>query len=201
MTETPTARQQELVEQALELIREGGLAALTVRRLAERVGFSEAALYRHYPSKQALLHAVVGNLVEERVLSPLRRIAADRDLDPTERLIQLVTHHVLVVQEVDGLPILLLAEAAATGDDELLGLVQKAGRGLNGIFVAVLEELPAGEGRPPAAELASLLLGFSAATAVRRRVFPGIVLARPVVERLARYLTTRLVPMPPEGSP
>ena len=57
--EARTPRQEELLDLALALTREVGLAGLTVRKLAERAGFTEAALYRHFHNKQALLLAMV----------------------------------------------------------------------------------------------------------------------------------------------
>lgn len=50
---------------AVELLDEVGLDALTTRRLAAKLGVQAGALYRHYPSKQALLDAVAGHLMGE----------------------------------------------------------------------------------------------------------------------------------------
>lgn len=50
-----TPRQVEIVEAAGQLIAEKGYARLTTKRLAERMQFSEAALYRHFSSKEDIL--------------------------------------------------------------------------------------------------------------------------------------------------
>jgi AcrR family transcriptional regulator len=47
-----------LIDGALELLREGGVEALTLRAAARRAGVSPAAPYRHYEDKNALLAAV-----------------------------------------------------------------------------------------------------------------------------------------------
>jgi TetR/AcrR family tetracycline transcriptional repressor len=79
------ARRDEVLDAALELLDEVGLDALTVRRLAERLEVQPGALYRHYPSKAALLDAMVERVVAtETVETPpdtewdesVRRIAA-----------------------------------------------------------------------------------------------------------------------------
>ena len=44
-----------LIDQALEMIADGGVAALNVRTLARRVGVSEAALYHHFAGRADLL--------------------------------------------------------------------------------------------------------------------------------------------------
>lgn len=49
---------RRLVEEAILMLREGGLASLSLRRLAERVGVSQTALYHHFQDKQGLLCAM-----------------------------------------------------------------------------------------------------------------------------------------------
>ncbi|MFI6920602.1 TetR/AcrR family transcriptional regulator C-terminal domain-containing protein [Nonomuraea spiralis] len=56
-------RRTEVLRAAIELLDEVGLDALTMRLLASRLGVRASALYRHYPSKQALLDAMVAHLV------------------------------------------------------------------------------------------------------------------------------------------
>jgi AcrR family transcriptional regulator len=48
-----------LLEEALRTIQAGGVEALTLRAVGEKLGVSRTALYRHFSDKQALL-AVVG---------------------------------------------------------------------------------------------------------------------------------------------
>ena len=47
-----------LVEAALEILRQEGLEALTLRAVARRVGVSQAAPYRHFSDRRALVAAV-----------------------------------------------------------------------------------------------------------------------------------------------
>ena len=49
---------QTLVIQAIQLIEDEGLAALSLRRVAREAGVSQAAPYSHFKNKQALLTAV-----------------------------------------------------------------------------------------------------------------------------------------------
>ena len=56
-------RRAEVLQAAIELLDEVGLDGLTMRLLAGRLGVQAGALYRHYPSKQALLDAMVAHLV------------------------------------------------------------------------------------------------------------------------------------------
>ena len=54
----------EIVEAARGLLAERGLAGLTMRRLAERLGVQPGALYYHVASKQDLLAAVAAEILE-----------------------------------------------------------------------------------------------------------------------------------------
>ena len=58
-------RRSEIVEAALAVAQENGLAAMSMRAVADRVGVSVMALYRHVPTKEALLDELVGRLLAE----------------------------------------------------------------------------------------------------------------------------------------
>ncbi len=45
---------ERLLAAALELVQEGGYAAASVKEISERVGVTNSALYRHFPSKAEL---------------------------------------------------------------------------------------------------------------------------------------------------
>lgn len=53
---------EEIVHTALELVSAEGLAAVTMRRLADRIGVTPMALYHHVPNKSDLLDLVVNQV-------------------------------------------------------------------------------------------------------------------------------------------
>jgi TetR/AcrR family transcriptional regulator, tetracycline repressor protein len=61
---------QAIVTQAHALVHEGGAPALSMRALAAALGTSPTGLYRHFPSKQWLLVAVVDHVLAEVETSP-----------------------------------------------------------------------------------------------------------------------------------
>jgi AcrR family transcriptional regulator len=197
MTERPdltplTARQEDLLQETLQLVREVGLGGVTVRRVAERMGFSEAALYRHFPSKSDLLVALVQRMGGQ-LLEPVRKLAADPARSLEERLEAILRHHVRLIVEVEGLPMLLLAEAAAAGDEALLGQMRKVVGELMAIEEELLCALP--PERLPAApkDLVLLLFGLPAAIAFRLKVFPGVTIGAAEAGELAEVLVRRLL--------
>ncbi len=77
-------RQLEIIEAAGQLVTEDGFAALTTKRLAERMHFTEAALYRHFKSKEEILVTMLHHLasnIDERLAS-----VAEAHPDPVERV-------------------------------------------------------------------------------------------------------------------
>ncbi|GAA4833463.1 helix-turn-helix domain-containing protein [Kitasatospora terrestris] len=69
---------------ALACFAERGYDATRTKHIAERAGMSEAALYRHYPSKEAIARALYAETVEAYVRT-LREVA-DGPGGPLERL-------------------------------------------------------------------------------------------------------------------
>jgi AcrR family transcriptional regulator len=59
-------RQREIAEAALELVAKHGLDGATVSRIAKSVQLTRGALYRHFPSREAVLLAAM-DLMGERV--------------------------------------------------------------------------------------------------------------------------------------
>lgn len=52
-------RQNQIVTAAVELIAAQGIQKLTMKRIAESIGVTEPAVYRHFPNKKAILLAVL----------------------------------------------------------------------------------------------------------------------------------------------
>lgn len=54
-----------MVLAALDIVTREGVEALTMQRLADELGYAIGALYRYFPSKEALLLAVQGRVLEQ----------------------------------------------------------------------------------------------------------------------------------------
>jgi AcrR family transcriptional regulator len=70
-----------VVDAALEMIAEDGLAKLSTRRLGQRLGCEAMSIYHHFPSKQHLLDALVDHVIAgfewpDVTLAPLQRLRA-----------------------------------------------------------------------------------------------------------------------------
>jgi AcrR family transcriptional regulator len=195
-----SARREQILDRASELATEAGLGHLTMKRIAARVGFSEAAIYRHFATKQALLLGLMGRL-EAQLLVPIRAIAEKPDLPPVARLQQIIQHHLSVVLERHGLTIQLLAEASAAGDPALLSRMRGIMRGYLEILVRLAEEAAAGGSLPADTDprvLAVWLLGGPAAMAIEHRLRVDPALERHVEGKLVPFMFQLLAGLPRE---
>ncbi len=72
-------RREGVLDAAIAILDEYGLADLTMRRLATSLGVQPGALYWHFPNKQSLLGAVADRLLEP-VDAPLEAATWDDQL-------------------------------------------------------------------------------------------------------------------------
>ncbi|WP_051261370.1 TetR/AcrR family transcriptional regulator [Desulfovibrio inopinatus] len=104
-------RQEEIIRATLAVAAEHGVSGITVKRVAEKVGLSPAALYRHFAGKDEVLSAVqdflsdrIGPAIME-ALSAKSPLAGVRSL--FERIVAAINEHrmlpvVMISQDVWG---------------------------------------------------------------------------------------------------
>lgn len=73
---------QELLAAAHALVKEEGYDGLTIRKLAQRVGYAPMSVYSYYPDKHAILLALARDAFETLAL----RMEKDAPADPVEAL-------------------------------------------------------------------------------------------------------------------
>ncbi len=52
-------RQQQIIESAIKIIADNGIQNLTTKNLAEEIGISEPALYRHFNNKLSIMKSII----------------------------------------------------------------------------------------------------------------------------------------------
>ncbi|MFO0596399.1 MAG: TetR/AcrR family transcriptional regulator [Myxococcaceae bacterium] len=118
------ANQGRILEAAMELVATGGLEALSMARLAEAADYTAGALYRYFPSKDALLATMVGQVLDEVQVFLLEAVPAGAQPRPIARIFALAHAYARFAKErphAFGLlsttlaePRVLLADAAAS---------------------------------------------------------------------------------------
>ena len=161
-------RQQQILKESISLITEEGLEGVTMRKVAQRVGITEASAYRYYPNKRDLLSAVISSM-SCRLLQPIRDLSSS-DIPANEKLEQIVAHHIGFVLAQDGLPLVFLTEVAGSKNLKLADKIQEIMSEMHQIYVDTIIEFLPKENSQSAELLALPLMGLSAVLALQRRV-------------------------------
>jgi len=100
-------RRAEIVAAALALIDRGGPAAATTTAIAQMVGVSQAAIFRHFPKKEEILLAVVDWIAGH--VAPRLNIASEAPGSPLERLRAVLDAQLRIVRDTPAMPALLFS--------------------------------------------------------------------------------------------
>lgn len=165
----PTAlRRTEIADAALQVVAAQGIAALTTRVLAEAVGLTTGALFKHFASREDLLLGMA-----ERVAQLLQATYPDPSLPPRVRLAHLAQARLSLVADRAGVLTLVLSEQFALALPEDAATVLREAIGATHAFVAAaIREGQAEESiraDVPAEALALLLMGAIQVTALAHR--------------------------------
>lgn len=74
------ARRQAILDEARDLVNASGFDALTLQRLATRLGYAVGALYRYFPSKEALIAGLEVEVLTE-LAERMARVAEAARID------------------------------------------------------------------------------------------------------------------------
>jgi TetR/AcrR family transcriptional regulator len=101
-------RRAVTIDAVLKLAGEQNPNDITTAAIAKRMGLTQGAIFRHFPSKDALLQAVM-EWVAERLMSRLEK-AVTAEMSPLAALESMFMAHVEFVTEHPGIPRMLFGE-------------------------------------------------------------------------------------------
>ncbi len=102
------ARREVTVETVIDLAAEQNPADITTGAIAKRMGVTQGALFRHFPSKDAIIQAVM-EWVSERLLARIDK-ATSAAVSPLDALEAAFTAHIEFISEHPGVPRMLFGE-------------------------------------------------------------------------------------------
>ena len=117
MTNLKPSRKEAILQALVEILETDPGARITTAGLARAVGVTEAALYRHFPSKRKMFEALV-DFAEDTVFSRCQLILQEQE-DAQVRLQQLVRLVLVFAERNPGLCRVLTGEALS-GENEAL---------------------------------------------------------------------------------
>ena len=108
------ARRELTVQTVVALAAEQNPSEITTAAIAKRMHVTQGALFRHFPSKGAILQAVM-DWVADRLLARLDRAAASAS-DPLTALEAMFMAHIDFIVEHPGVPRMLFGELQRTDE-------------------------------------------------------------------------------------
>ena len=116
MTEQKPSRKDQILQSLAHMLEAEPGGRITTAGLAREVGVSEAALYRHFPSKAKMFEGLI-DFIEEAIFSRINRITAEGDaLTQVEQILTLI---LAFTERNPGITRLLTGDAL-TGENERL---------------------------------------------------------------------------------
>src|SRR4051794_32130319 len=152
---------QDILDAALDLFADHGYFGTSMREISRQVGVRESALYHHFPSKQAILEALMQQLGpgQARAIAEMDVGAAIEALGAREFLEQIVSMmtNTWVTPREQKMLRLILAEGPRLGESEVLHLpryVREARSRLSRVFEVMIQKKLIRKGDPGALTLA-----------------------------------------------
>jgi len=155
-------RKQQILECLALMLQTSPGQRITTAKLAAEVGVSEAALYRHFPSKARMFEGLI-EFIEESIFSRINLILSDHK----EALIRChhILHVLLIFAERNPGMCRILSGDAIMGENERLGIrVNQFFEKLESQFKQVLRERKLREGKGfdiPEQALANMLVSYT----------------------------------------
>ena len=131
-------RRNDTVRALIALAAEQNPTDITTAAVAKRMGLTQGALFRHFPSKDAILEAVM-EWVAERLLARIDK-AAQTASSPLTAVEAIFLTHIEFVTEHPGVPRMLIGELQRSEDTVAKGMVRTLLRCYTERLIRLMEE-------------------------------------------------------------
>lgn len=125
---TADTRKAEIIDAALRLADKRGPERLTTEAVAQAVGLTQAAVFRHFPKKQDLWEAVAAHV--GRVMEARWAKAQNPDAAPLDQMRALIAAQLRLIQSTPAIPAILFSRELHTKN-----------KGLRSAFYGLLSRL------------------------------------------------------------
>jgi AcrR family transcriptional regulator len=114
-------RKQQIIDAARKLIIRKGSEHLTVRAMAQEVGITEAAIYRHFKNKKDVLSFLMTNILDDMLQELIK--GAEENSDALDVVGAVLQNHLSKIEQRRGISFQIIAEIISLGDKKLNRLV------------------------------------------------------------------------------
>lgn len=123
MTEEKISRKEQILQALAHMLEAEPGGRVTTAGLAREVGVSEAALYRHFPSKAKMFEGLIG-FIEDSIFTRVGRIVQEGG-EPLVQLEQILTLMLGFTERNPGITRLLTGDALTGENDRLRQRIQQ----------------------------------------------------------------------------
>jgi AcrR family transcriptional regulator len=110
-------RQKEIVSAARKLIVKYGSEHVTVRKVAQEIGVTEGAIYKHFKSKRDVLSFLVDD-IETTLIGDIDTNISNK-INTFQILENILVEHVSAIEQRKGITFQVVAEIISLGDKKL----------------------------------------------------------------------------------
>jgi AcrR family transcriptional regulator len=110
-------RKKQIIDAARKIIIRKGSEHLTLRAMAREVGFSEAAIYRHFNNKKEVLSFLMTTIMDEMLHELINGVAENPNSLNTINAI--LKHQLSGIEQRRGISFQIIAEIISLGDKKL----------------------------------------------------------------------------------
>ncbi|WP_051338784.1 TetR/AcrR family transcriptional regulator [Sulfuricella denitrificans] len=167
-------RQEEIVQVAIDLAAKSGAESVTTQDMADALGLTQGAIFRHFPTKDDIWLAAI-NWVRRRLISVVEAAAA-RSENPLEALEGIFLAHISFVAKHPAIPRLVFSDYLLRRDSRLKQLIQETITGYESRIAGFLDQAKAaGLARPDLDEgsAATLFIGMIQGLVLQSNIFSG----------------------------
>jgi len=116
-------RQEQIKQAVLDIIYTDGLKNLSTHNLAKRIGMSEGSIFRHFPTKQAIILSIIDD-VQNDFIGQLREVSTTGE-EPEIRLRRFICATIEYLVANKGITMLLFSEASHNNDASMKSSLQQ----------------------------------------------------------------------------
>lgn len=153
------SRREQILQSLAQMLEVNPGQRITTAALAKEVGVSEAALYRHFPSKARMFEGLIG-FIEETIFSRVT-VITNSESDGVKQCEQILTLLLAFVEKNPGMARILTGDALAGETDRLRQRINQFFERLETQIKQLLREAEATQGLrtvQPAGTSANLML-------------------------------------------
>lgn len=131
-------RKSQIIKATLDIISERGFGNITTAEIANRVGISEGAVFKHFSSKAEILQEVL--IFIRNTLLPLAQNVAREEISPDKKLKKILYNKFQFFTMYPGVPKVIFSEQVHLADEYLKNLLLTTVKSYSQVIHNIIEE-------------------------------------------------------------